>query len=284
MRSFDPIISFFQLPNKDTFPFIKKIISATNSVGTPPPQKMMGIVFKNVYCLCAVAVLSLAFQVYVLWHRHYPASIAYLLAAFICYAFTKNMTIVMSVSLLVGIAYVGIQRTMIIAENMENKTTAEDSESDDEGEWNGKNAATNKSKTIARPVGDRPPQSSMKKLKSKPMQGNDSGSESEVEEEEEGEEGEPEPSNESVKWKKTRKSSNTPRIDYASTIKTNYKDLNELLGEGGIESLTNQTKDLLQQQTKLAKAMQGISPLMNNANKLIKNFKSMNTVKDMGIF
>jgi len=85
-----------------------------------------------------------------------------------------------------------------------------------------------------------------------------------------------------AKRNKNRKNNNTPRLDYASTVKSNYEDLNQLLGKEGIENLTKDTKELLKQQTELAKAMQGIAPLMNNASELLRNFKTMDGIKGMG--
>jgi hypothetical protein len=62
------------------------------------------------------------------------------------------------------------------------------------------------------------------------------------------------------------------RIDYATTIQDAYGDLNNILGSEGIKKLTEDTQRLMDQQLKLAEAMNGMAPLMENAKSMLQGF------------
>lgn len=71
------------------------------------------------------------------------------------------------------------------------------------------------------------------------------------------------------------------RIDYAATVEDAYDDLNKILGEGGIKSLTDDTKKLMDQQMQLADAMKNMAPLMDQAKSMMQGFDLKN-MGDMG--
>ena len=62
------------------------------------------------------------------------------------------------------------------------------------------------------------------------------------------------------------------RIDYASTVEDAYDDLNKILGGNGIKQLTDDTQNLMKQQMQLADAMKSMTPLMEQAQSLLKGF------------
>ena len=66
-----------------------------------------------------------------------------------------------------------------------------------------------------------------------------------------------------------------PKIDYASTITDAYSQLNELIGKDGIKSLTNDTQTLMQQQLQLADSMKAIGPLIQGITPLLSQVKGM---------
>jgi hypothetical protein len=66
-----------------------------------------------------------------------------------------------------------------------------------------------------------------------------------------------------------------PKIDYASTITDAYSQLNELIGKDGIKSLTNDTQTLMQQQLQLANSMKAIGPLIEGITPLLSQVKGM---------
>lgn len=72
-----------------------------------------------------------------------------------------------------------------------------------------------------------------------------------------------------------------PSIDYAATVAEAYGNLNGMLGEKGIQQLTNDTKTLMDQQLQLAKSMEamtplieGIMPMAEKAQKMIEQMES----------
>jgi len=65
------------------------------------------------------------------------------------------------------------------------------------------------------------------------------------------------------------------KIDYASTITDAYSQLNELIGKDGIKSLTNDTQTLMQQQLQLANSMKAIGPLIEGITPLLSQVKGM---------
>jgi hypothetical protein len=59
-------------------------------------------------------------------------------------------------------------------------------------------------------------------------------------------------------------------IDYASTLEDAYKNLEQMLGSGGLQNLTDDTKKLMEQQTKLFSSMENITPLLAQAQTMMK--------------
>ena len=64
-------------------------------------------------------------------------------------------------------------------------------------------------------------------------------------------------------------------IDYASTIEDAYDELNNVLGSDGIKNLTNDTQNLMKQQTQLAEAMKGMGPLLEGMGPLMKQVEGL---------
>ena len=72
-----------------------------------------------------------------------------------------------------------------------------------------------------------------------------------------------------------RKSKSGYDIDYASTIEDAYDELNKVLGGDGIKQLTNDTKNLMQQQLHLAEAMKGMGPLIEGIAPIMEQAKGI---------
>ena len=74
-----------------------------------------------------------------------------------------------------------------------------------------------------------------------------------------------------------------PRIDYASTIEEAYGNLSNILGSDGIKGLTNDTQNLMKQQMQLAEAMKSMTPIVEQAQNMMKgfDFKSLGGLADM---
>ena len=68
------------------------------------------------------------------------------------------------------------------------------------------------------------------------------------------------------------------QVDYADTVKLAYKNLEDMLGEGGLKSLTAETKQLMAQQKGLASSLKSMGPLLQQAQETMKGLN----MPDMG--
>jgi len=59
-------------------------------------------------------------------------------------------------------------------------------------------------------------------------------------------------------------------IDYATTLEDAYKNLEQMLGNGGLQNLTEDTKNLMKQQSQLFSSMENITPLLAQAQTMMK--------------
>jgi hypothetical protein len=65
---------------------------------------------------------------------------------------------------------------------------------------------------------------------------------------------------------------NNSHIDLAATLEESYDNLNNMLGSEGINKLTEDTKKLMEQQSKLYKNMEAMTPLVGSAKKMLESF------------
>ena len=72
-------------------------------------------------------------------------------------------------------------------------------------------------------------------------------------------------------YKKGSKGMSPSRIDYAATLEQSYDNLEKMLGNGGLQNLTNDTKKLMQQQKELFKTMETMAPMLNEAEGWLKS-------------
>ena len=71
------------------------------------------------------------------------------------------------------------------------------------------------------------------------------------------------------------------KLDYAGTLEKAYENLQNQVGEGGIEGLTGQTKTLLEQQKKLMDNIQGMEPFIKTAESFMNNM-DLSTLEGLG--
>lgn len=64
-------------------------------------------------------------------------------------------------------------------------------------------------------------------------------------------------------------------IDYATTIEDAYDQLNSILGSDGIQRLTSDSQNLMKQQMQLAEAMKGMGPVIQQIAPMMENLKGM---------
>ncbi len=59
------------------------------------------------------------------------------------------------------------------------------------------------------------------------------------------------------------------RIDKAGTMEESYNNLQNILGNNGMDKLTKETQSLIEQQSNLMKQLEGLEPIMKNAQNLM---------------
>ena len=64
-------------------------------------------------------------------------------------------------------------------------------------------------------------------------------------------------------------------IDYATTIEDAYDELNTILGSDGIQRLTTDSQNLMKQQMQLAESMKGMGQLVQNIQPMVEQLKGM---------
>jgi hypothetical protein len=62
------------------------------------------------------------------------------------------------------------------------------------------------------------------------------------------------------------------RIDYASTLEEAYDNLDSILGGDGIKQLTSDTKNLMMKQQELFKSMENMAPMLETAKGMLEGF------------
>ena len=74
---------------------------------------------------------------------------------------------------------------------------------------------------------------------------------------------------------KNNNTKKTNKIDYASTVEEAYDNLNKMIGSEGIQNLTKDTQRLVTQQESLAKAMESMAPMIENMGPLLDRAKGI---------
>ena len=210
-------------------------------------------ILKNKYVLYFVAILSLVNVVGYLSVGNIQAVVLFIFIGVITTYFSKNMTLVLLVPLIIVNLFVGGK---MIKEGMEvNKEEGIKKEGKKEEKEEEKLTDPDIAKaqaTMNNAVRD--------KIQQKP------------------EDVKPSEANTLGNPEKNGNNSNTgPRLDYAATMSEAYDNLNNILGGDGIQNLTQDTKQLVKQQQQLAEAMQGMTPLIENAQKMLQGLD----LKDM---
>lgn len=72
-----------------------------------------------------------------------------------------------------------------------------------------------------------------------------------------------------------KKNSKGYNIDYASTVEDAYDELNKILGSDGIKRLTSDTQSLMKQQMKLAESMKDMQPLIAGMGPIMKQAEGL---------
>ena len=79
---------------------------------------------------------------------------------------------------------------------------------------------------------------------------------------------------------KVTSNNNALRLDKGKQTLENYKNLNNMVGSGGISKLTDDTKQLMHEQKKLFESIQSMTPLLGQARTLMDSF-NINDINSM---
>ena len=175
------------------------------------------------------------------------------LIGFISYQFSKNMTVVLLISLLMTNLFMVNSGKR---EGLENQT---DSSADSTTTPSTASSTASSSKK------------STSDTKTTPIDVNNIGLNSSVTTPLE-EDDAPEPFENSSSNKKNTKNGSSSRIDYASTLEGAYDNLDKILGSDGIKNLTKDTQNLMAKQQELFQTMQSMTPMLSQAKEMIKGF------------
>ena len=188
-------------------------------------------ILTNKYILYIVAFLSLVNMFGYLMAQNNQALILFIVFVLGINYFSKNMTVVLFVSLILVNIISASNFRFIELEGYENANT-------DDGEEKKVNSSTKQdSKEKENPVGT------------------------------------------TESTSKNGEKSKSSYVDTASTIKDSYGDLKKMIGEGGIQGLTTDTKELINQQKELFQAMQNMQPLIDGIKPMISMLGGMDGLK-----
>ena len=223
------------------------------------PIQLFAELMTNKYFLWFMAALSSFNIIGYMSMGYVDAVVLFALTAFITFVFSKNMTVVLLVSVIIVNLYMqsfsysmeglttgsktdggGVEDLgeTQIAGNKKEKLTNKEDVGDDEVEITAPTSTTTTTTTI---------------------------SEDDDEEKEEDED------EDAFRDLEPAKVKQHPHIDYGTTLTDAYKNLEKMLGEGGLQNLTTDTKKLMEQQSKLFNSMENITPLLAQAQSLMKN-------------
>ena len=71
------------------------------------------------------------------------------------------------------------------------------------------------------------------------------------------------------------------RIDSAATMAATYKNLESVLGTGGMRNLAKDTKSLVEQQKGLMKSVEQMQPMMKQLGGMVKGFGGVEGIKNL---
>lgn len=211
-------------------------------------KKSMNSIFKNKYFLYFIFIIAFFNLLGYLGSKNYKAIVCFGLITFLTTFITKNMAIVLSVAIIATIIITPF--LSLVKEGMDNiKTDDKDKNKKNKESIENKDTSSN----INTYVQENEQENEVENVESLDTlnKGINGGS------------------------KKTNN-----YVDLASTLEESYDNLNNMLGSGGINKLTDDTKKLMDQQGKLYKNMEAMTPLVSSAKKMLESF-DMNQFNDI---
>jgi hypothetical protein len=210
----------------------------------------------NKWVLNVVAILSFLNIIGYVVMGNFNVVIYFIVIAILVRYFSKNMTIVLGVPLIV-VNLFSLKGNM--REGMENSTASNNK--------NNLNTPTNNQTKINNLVkNNKPDPKTGQGLVMQPLEETDSSDTNNAAQTTGGEQQGFEPG---------RRKNRGYEIDYATTVEDAYDQLNSILGSDGIKRLTNDSQNLMKQQMQLAEAMKGMGPVIENIAPMVESLKGM---------
>lgn len=196
--------------------------------------------------------------------RNFNAVVLFLVVAFAMRYFTKNMGLIMLVAVILS-NIISVKSTI---EGMKTakKDAKKDDDEEDEEEKKDDGAKDNKAKPmkkVKKTNAAKKPSEATKKIMTEVRKNMD------MDKKKEGEGMAP------IDYKMSKdveveEDDDEDMIDIKSTQQAAYENLNKIIGDKGFAKMTQDTEKLMNQQENLAKAMESIGPLVQNAEKMMK--------------
>ena len=186
---------------------------------------------------------------------HINALLYFMVFAILVRYFSKNMTIVLGVPLI--IVNLLAARTNIL-EGLENNTTNSQVPQKT-------NDGAKKSETVVKSNQNKPDKKSGQGLAMKPLDDASNVDDNAAQH----------TGTEQQGFEAGRQKNRGYNIDYATTVEDAYDELNNILGSDGIQRLTSDTQNLMKQQMQLSKAMEGMAPIIETIQPMVQQLQGM---------
>jgi hypothetical protein len=204
----------------------------------------------NKWVLNIVSILALFNVIGYIVTGNFNSVIIFIIIGILVRYFSKNMTIILGVPLLLVNLLFSVGK---IKEGMENSSNKKLEQSYDNSKKNENSKPKNNSGT--KKTGQGLPMSKIE----------NSSEENNAAQTSDGSDG----------FEVGRSKGKGHEIDYATTIEDAYDNLNNILGGEGIQRLTSDSKRLMEQQTQLAEAMKNMGPLLQSMQPMVQNLQGM---------
>ncbi len=213
----------------------------------------------NKWVLKIVAFLALFNVIGYAVMGHINSALYFIVIAVLVRYFSKNMTIVLGIPLII-VNLLSMKTRML--EGMENKSSDKTSQNTKDNTSSDNQNMINK---LVQKNKNRPDQKSSQGLPMQPLEKVEEASDNAAQS----------TSGEQQGFESGRRKNRGYDIDYATTVEDAYDELNNILGSDGIQRLTSDTQNLMKQQMQLAKAMESMGPMMQSLAPMVENLKGM---------
>jgi hypothetical protein len=214
----------------------------------------------NKWVLKIVAFLALFNVIGYAVMGHINSALCFIVIAVLVRYFSKNMTIVLGIPLII-VNLLSMKTSML--EGMENKSSDKSSQNTKD-----KANSSDSKQNIINNLVQKNKKSDQKSSQGLPMHPLEKV-------EEDSDNAAQSTSGEQQGFESGRRKNRGYDIDYATTVEDAYDELNNILGSDGIQRLTSDTQNLMKQQMQLAKAMESMGPMMQSLAPMVENLKGM---------